>query len=79
MQKLIPIIFVFFACQEEPKPLTAYVNPFIGTGGHGHTYPGASAPFGMVQLSPDSRLEGWDGCVVIIIQILLFMVFRIHT
>jgi predicted alpha-1,2-mannosidase len=38
------------------------VNPFIGTGGHGHTYPGASMPFGMVQLSPDSRLTGWDGC-----------------
>ncbi|MBB77767.1 MAG: glycosyl hydrolase family 92 [Crocinitomicaceae bacterium] len=39
-----------------------YVNPFIGTGGHGHTYPGASAPFGMIQLSPDTRHEGWDGC-----------------
>lgn len=39
-----------------------YVNPFIGTGGHGHTYPGATMPFGMVQLSPDTRLEGWDGC-----------------
>ena len=39
-----------------------YVNPFIGTGGHGHTYPGASLPFGMMQLSPDTRLEGWDGC-----------------
>ena len=38
------------------------VNPFIGTGGHGHTYPGASWPFGMVQLSPDTRLTGWDGC-----------------
>ena len=38
------------------------VNPFIGTGGHGHTYPGATLPFGMVQLSPDTRLEGWDGC-----------------
>lgn len=38
------------------------VNPFIGTGGHGHTYPGAVAPFGMVQLSPDTRLDGWDGC-----------------
>lgn len=38
------------------------VNPFIGTGGHGHTYPGATAPFGLVQLSPDTRLEGWDGC-----------------
>jgi len=42
--------------------LTKYVNPFIGTGGHGHTYPGASLPFGMVQLSPDTRLTGWDGC-----------------
>jgi predicted alpha-1,2-mannosidase len=39
-----------------------YVDPFIGTGGHGHTYPGASLPFGMVQLSPDTRLDGWDGC-----------------
>ncbi|NVO02148.1 MAG: glycoside hydrolase family 92 protein [Bacteroidetes bacterium] len=38
------------------------VNPLIGTGGHGHTYPGASMPFGMVQLSPDTRLDGWDGC-----------------
>jgi len=38
------------------------VNPFIGTGGHGHTYPGATLPHGMVQLSPDTRLEGWDGC-----------------
>ncbi|HHT03628.1 MAG TPA: glycoside hydrolase family 92 protein [Bacteroidales bacterium] len=38
------------------------VNPFVGTDFHGHTYPGAVAPFGMVQLSPDSRLDGWDGC-----------------
>ncbi|MFT7071255.1 MAG: putative alpha-1,2-mannosidase [Patiriisocius sp.] len=43
-------------------PLTSYVNTFIGTGGHGHTYPGATLPFGMVQLSPDTRLDGWDGC-----------------
>ena len=43
-------------------PLTSYVNPFIGTGGHGHTYPGATTAFGMVQLSPDTRLDGWDGC-----------------
>ena len=41
---------------------TKWVNPFIGTGGHGHTYPGATLPHGMVQLSPDTRLEGWDGC-----------------
>ena len=39
-----------------------FVNPFIGTGGHGHTYPGATVPHGMVQLSPDTRLTGWDGC-----------------
>ena len=42
--------------------LADYVDPFIGTGGHGHTFPGATVPFGMVQLSPDSRLDGWDGC-----------------
>ncbi len=39
-----------------------FVNPFVGTDAHGHTHPGASLPFGMVQLSPDTRLEGWDGC-----------------
>jgi predicted alpha-1,2-mannosidase len=41
---------------------TKYVDPFIGTGGHGHTFPGPTLPFGMVQLSPDTRLKGWDGC-----------------
>ncbi len=40
----------------------AMVDPLTGTGGHGHTYPGASLPFGMIQLSPDTRLSGWDGC-----------------
>ena len=45
------------------KNYTQYVNPFIGTGGHGHTFPGAVVPFGMVQLSPDTRIDGsWDGC-----------------
>jgi len=47
---------------ESDKPLTSFVNPFIGTGGHGHTYPGATMPFGMMQLSPDTRLDSWDGC-----------------
>lgn len=42
--------------------LLSFVNPFIGTAAHGHTYPGATVPFGMVQLSPDTRLTGWDGC-----------------
>ena len=44
------------------QDVTQYVNPFIGTGGHGHTYPGATVPFGMVQLSPDTFNDGWDWC-----------------
>jgi predicted alpha-1,2-mannosidase len=44
------------------RDLTRYVNPFVGTAEHGHTFPGATVPFGMVQLSPDTRLSGWDGC-----------------
>jgi predicted alpha-1,2-mannosidase len=47
---------------QKPANYAGFVDPFIGTGGHGHTYPGASVPFGMVQLSPDTRLDGWDGC-----------------
>lgn len=58
-------ILLSFNCssdQSSTKSKTQYVNPFIGTGGHGHTFPGATVPFGMVQLSPDTRLTGWDGC-----------------
>lgn len=60
-------IFVFLAsvlllvgCGE--RSLTSYVNPMVGTDGHGHTFPGAIVPFGQIQPSPDTRLEGWDGC-----------------
>ena len=71
--KQTPILIVltlFLSCNNSPsiseaqkdKPLINYVNTFIGTGGHGHTYPGATMPFGMMQLSPDTRLDGWDGC-----------------
>ncbi|MEA3477426.1 MAG: glycoside hydrolase family 92 protein, partial [Bacteroidota bacterium] len=50
------------SCSDSPKhDLTEYVDPFIGTGGHGHTFPGAMLPFGMVQISPDTRMENWDG------------------
>lgn len=42
--------------------MTRFVDPFVGTGGHGHTYPGPSLPFGMIQPGPDTRLTGWDGC-----------------
>ncbi len=44
------------------QKLTQYVNPKIGTDAHGHTYPGATLPFGMVQLSPDTDNKGWDWC-----------------
>jgi putative alpha-1,2-mannosidase len=63
---LLILTNVIAACSSEKKEkesnYTQYVNPFIGTGGHGHTFPGATMPFGMVQLSPDTRLDGWDGC-----------------
>ena len=42
--------------------LTSYVNPLVGTDGHGHTTPAAIVPFGMLQPGPDTRLAGWDGC-----------------
>lgn len=58
------LILTFFICTKVFSQSPAqYVNPFIGTGGHGHTFPGATVPFGMVQLSPDTRIDGsWDGC-----------------
>ena len=58
----IAAVLLLSACTPPDSPLCEQVDPFIGTGGHGHTYPGAAVPFGMVQLSPDTRLEGWDGC-----------------
>ncbi len=65
--KKLSFIILFLAlsanifAQNQPKDYTRYVNPFIGTGGHGHTFPGATVPFGMVQLSPDTREDNWDG------------------
>ncbi len=54
------ILHIFLiACSKQDKK-TNYVNPFIGTGAHGHTFPGATTPFGMVQLSPDTRVGNWD-------------------
>ena len=44
------------------KDYSVFVNPFIGTGGHGHTFPGAVVPHGMIQPSPDTRIDGWDAC-----------------
>ncbi len=53
---------LLLSCATEPADPLAYVDPFIGTGFHGHTYPGATTPFGMVQLSPDTRSGDWDAC-----------------
>lgn len=60
---LVSIIFcaLTLSISAQTKDYTRYVNPFIGTGGHGHTFPGATVPFGMVQLSPDTRVDNWDG------------------
>ena len=69
MKKLfLPLLlFALAACTSQPKAdyvtdPANYVDPFIGTGGHGHTFPGATVPFGMVQFSPDTRMNDWDGC-----------------
>lgn len=50
------------ACGVKKHELSDYVDPFIGTDGHGHTFPGSTTPFGMVQLSPDTRTVNWDAC-----------------
>src|SRR6185369_15666626 len=65
MRILSIVCLVLLSCLSvsAQRDLTRYVNPFLGTWGHGHTFPGAVVPFGMVQLSPDTRIDGrWDGC-----------------
>jgi predicted alpha-1,2-mannosidase len=58
----LALLLFLSACAEKETDYTKFVNVFIGTGGHGHTYPGAVVPHGMVQLSPDTRTNGWDAC-----------------
>lgn len=53
-------IFLSFSAPVAAKPLTSFVNPFIGTDGTGHTFPGPAWPFGMVQPGPDNADRGWD-------------------
>jgi len=63
MKKILFVLLGLIAHNSFSQNYSQYVNPFIGTGGHGHTFPGAIVPFGMVQLSPDTRIDGsWDGC-----------------
>lgn len=66
--KALGLVFVFILClfvlfvgNLLAQDYAKWVDPFIGTGGHGHTFPGATMPFGMVQLSPDTRIDNWDG------------------
>jgi predicted alpha-1,2-mannosidase len=62
MRKFL-LFFIFFPAFIFAQNYADYVDPFIGTGGTGHTYPGATLPHGMVQLSPDTRIDGsWEGC-----------------
>ena len=59
---LLLLALAALGCSPRSADPVDYVNPFIGTGFHGHTYPGATTPFGMVQLSPDTRSGNWDAC-----------------
>lgn len=60
---LILILLAFVSCRKPSnEKLISYVNPFIGTDGDGHTFPGALVPFGMVQLSPDNGEHGYNWC-----------------
>jgi putative alpha-1,2-mannosidase len=67
--RICTLVFIIFALvtavQSQPQSTRRevdFVNPFIGTDANGHTYPGATVPFGMVQLSPDNGLMGWEWC-----------------
>ncbi len=64
LYSLFLIILLLSGCQirnlRNNLELVSLVDPFIGTGGHGHVFPGATTPFGMVQLSPNNGTGGWD-------------------
>ena len=60
---LFCLAIVIVACDKKASnDYVQFVNPFIGTGGHGHTFPGALVPNGAIQPSPDTRIDGWDAC-----------------
>jgi len=63
MRYLLTCLFLFMASALRAQVYTNHADPMTGTGGVGHTYPGATLPYGMVQLSPDTRRDGsWEGC-----------------
>ncbi len=66
---ILSLVYATGACRQESDlrkddtlPLTCYVNPYIGTDGHGHVFLGANVPFGLVQLGPNEHTRGWDWC-----------------
>ncbi len=66
---IFTVLITVLSCQKKKETTTEvaivatnFVDPFIGTAGHGHTYPGASVPFGMLQVSPDNGISKWDWC-----------------
>lgn len=59
---LVLTVLLLTSCSKSREKPADYVKPFIGTGFHGHTYPGATTPFGAVQLGPDTRRGNWDAC-----------------
>lgn len=62
---LLPLLLVstlFCYSQKETNSPLNYVNIFIGTSGTGHTHPSSSLPFGMIQLGPDTKYNGWEAC-----------------
>ena len=59
---LLAVCFSVTAAAAATQNLTQYVNQYVGTGGHGHTFMGANVPFGLVQLGPTEPTRGWDWC-----------------
>ena len=58
-------LLMLYSCSHSPVVLKQnidYVDPFIGSGGHGHVFVGASVPFGAIQLGPNNETQGWDWC-----------------
>src|SRR6187402_2614783 len=55
-------VFLLVYSHVSAQKLTSFVDPYIGSGGHGHVFVGASVPFGGVQLGPQNIFSGWDWC-----------------
>ena len=62
MLPLAGIVGLQAATQPAKQAYTQYVNPFVGTGGHGHVFLGANVPFGHIQAGPTQKKQGWDWC-----------------